>query len=94
MTVNAETSVRIDAPVTLERYSLGDGVRWQGGIPALYTGNHYFRLVDDGGGGTVLVQGEEFSGVFVALLWPLLKTELYGLYEGMNCEIKACCEQP
>jgi hypothetical protein len=84
----------ISVPVTLQSYSLGDGVRWLGGIPALYTGSHYFRLVDNGDGGTVLVQGEDFSGAFVALIWPLLKTELYGLYEGMNREIKACCEQP
>jgi hypothetical protein len=84
----------LSVPVTLQSYSLADGVRWKGGIPALYTGSHYFRVVDDGDGGTVLVQGEDFSGVFVSLIWPLLKTELYGLYEGMNREVKAHCEQP
>ena len=83
----------LPVPATIQSCSLRDGLRWQGGIPSIYTGSHYFRLVDDGDGGSLLIQGEDFAGVSVRLLWPLLKTELHGLYEAMNREIKAHCEQ-
>lgn len=78
----------LKVPVTIESCDIDTGLRWRGGLPGLYTGSHYFRLESTGADNCRLIQGEDFNGIMVPLLWPVLKRELHGLYEGMNRELR------
>jgi hypothetical protein len=82
----------LSVSVIIQTYDSENGLRWQGGIPGLYTGSHYFSLQQKPDGTTNLTQGEDFKGVFVPLMWPFLKHELNSLYAAMNKELKAQCE--
>lgn len=67
-------------------------LRWLGRVllPGLFDGEHFFRLRETGGG-TLFIQGEQFSGI----LLPLLKKSLSGVEQGfhaMNAALKARCE--
>jgi len=42
-----------------------DELRWRGGIPGLFEGEHYFRVAATEGG-TALDHGERFTGVLGA----------------------------
>jgi hypothetical protein len=63
----------------------GDKLRlcWRGGAWGLMRGWHYFELraVE---GGTELIHGEEFRGLLVPLIWPLLEPQLDELYASIN----------
>ncbi len=82
----------LKVPVVIEYANEAQGLRWVGGIPALYRGSHYFHL-HTVGNRTRLVQGEDFHGAIVPVLYPLIKRELNRLYNGMNQELKVVCEQ-
>lgn len=82
----------LSVPVKIQSFNFSDGIRWQGGIPGLYTGSHYFRLQAGKNDTTTLIQGEDFEGVLVPALWPVIKKELQSLYEGMNQDLKSVCE--
>ena len=82
----------LKVPVVIEYASEAKGLRWVGGISGLYRGSHYFHL-QAVGNRTRLVQGEDFYGAIVPVLFPLIKRELNRLYNGMNQELKVKCEQ-
>jgi len=79
-------------PVEILHHHVEQGVRWRGGIPFVFTGSHYFKLENKNNQTTVLIQGEDFNGIFVPLLLPVLKKSLQSLYLGMNNDIKKYCE--
>lgn len=84
--------VWLSVPVIIQTVDINDGLRWQGGITGIYTGSHYFKIIENSGGGITLYQGEDFHGIFVPLMWPFLKRELNGLYVSMNVALKKRCE--
>ncbi len=79
-------------PVKIQSCNVKDGLRWQGGIPLIFTGSHYFKLEVLGEDKTRFIQGEDFNGICVPLLLPFLKKALNELYQGMNKDIKNHCE--
>ena len=79
-------------PVKILTYDLNDGVRWRGGIPFIFTGSHYFKLEKQADDKTLFIQGEDFDGIAVPLLLPLMKKTLNPLYHGGNSDIKVFCE--
>jgi hypothetical protein len=79
-------------PVKIQHCSLNEGLRWQGGIPFIFTGSHYFKLETLGDEKTRMIQGEDFQGICVPLLLPFLRKALNTLYQGMNRDIKHHCE--
>ena len=83
----------LKVPVTIQNLDANEQLRWIGGIPGVYTGSHYFKLSGLTESQTRLVQGEDFKGVFVPLMWPFLKRDLMSLYESFNEELKQRCEQ-
>ena len=69
-------------PVVFESTSI-ERLCWSGGPWGLMRGEHYFELraVE---GGTELVHGENFRGLLVPLLWPLMEPVLEELYTSIN----------
>jgi hypothetical protein len=80
----------LDVKVLFETVDAQRELRWVGGPKWLMSGSHYFKLAsaDESGNTTELIQGEEFSGIALPLLWPFLKKELDGLYDNFNRAIK------
>ncbi len=67
----------------------GRQLRWEGRLPGLFSGEHYWVLKDRPDGGTDLVQGEVFRGVMV----PFIKPERLRVdYEAMNAAMKIRAE--
>ena len=68
----------------------GCELRWLGrlGLPRLFDGEHYFRLIPEAGG-TRLIQGERFRGV---LLWALDVQQFRAGFEAGNAALKAMAE--
>ncbi|CAA0103750.1 Uncharacterised protein [BD1-7 clade bacterium] len=81
----------VSVPAVIECLDHNRELRWKGGIPGIYTGSHYFRLTSEGNE-TVLVQGEDFNGIAVPLLWPVIKAELHRLYAEMSDDLAAVSE--
>lgn len=77
-------------PISLVTVDQARELRWQGGPGGLIRGSHYFRLEPAGPAGdrTRFVHGEDFSGVAVPLLWPVLLRVIGSAYEGFNRELK------
>jgi hypothetical protein len=67
----------------------GVEIRWGGRllIPGLADGEHYFRLVDLGGGRTRLLHGERFTGLLVPLVGGMIRKVGRG-FEALNQALK------
>lgn len=76
--------VRLAVPIVIESCSRESGLRWRGGIPGIFTGSHYFRIEAISDQQSRLIQGEDFEGVLVGALLPMLRSELLGLYQGFG----------
>lgn len=68
----------------------GRELRWLGrlGLPRLFDGEHYFRLIPEAGG-TRLVHGERFRGL---LLWAMDVRQFRAGFEAGNGALKALAE--
>ncbi|NYS25999.1 hypothetical protein HUK65_13470 [Rhodobacteraceae bacterium 2376] len=68
----------------------GRELRWLGrlGLPRLFDGEHYFRLIPEAGG-TWLIQGERFHGL---LLWAMDVQQFRAGFEPGNAALKARAE--
>lgn len=70
-------------------------LRWKGIVlhPWLFAGEHFFRLENVAGGGTRLIQGEQFTGVLAPLLMRgrMLEATREG-FGAMNAALKQQCE--
>lgn len=82
----------MSVPVKVLKCDINDELRWQGGIPGVITGSHFFQIERLSDQQCKLVQCETFSGLLAPLMTPLLKPALMRLYLGMNNEIKQYCE--
>jgi hypothetical protein len=69
-------------PVLVEVAS-GEELRWIGGPPGLFRGSHYFRLREVEGG-TELIHGEDFRGLLLPLMWPVMEGQLDRMYRQVN----------
>ncbi len=69
-------------------------LRWLGRvlIPKLFDGEHYFILEETADGKTLLVQGENFSGILALILWGSMEQDTKNGFEEMNRAIKARSE--
>lgn len=70
-----------------------DSYRWQGKVlhSRILTGEHYFKVKDNGDGSTTFTQGEIFNGALVPVLGWLIK-DLERSYALMNEALKERCE--
>ena len=68
---------------TLVRFEPGRALEWTGGVPLLLNGLHYFRL-SPSNGGTRLVHGEDFSGLFSFIAGCKRPLDLRPAYESLN----------
>ena len=76
------TKIPTVVPVVVEVAS-GEELRWIGGPPGLFRGRHYFRLREVEGG-TELIHGEDFEGLLLPLMWPVMAGQLDRLYQRVN----------
>jgi hypothetical protein len=67
-------------------------LRWRGGIPGVFLGEHYIRLVREGGA-TRVEHGELFSGVIGAFVVGMFRDRIRRVYgrdiEGLAAAVKA-----
>ncbi len=70
-------------------------LRWGGGppIPGIADGDHFFRLVDLGGGRTRVLHGEDFTGILIPFLKGMIAKVAKG-FEVTNAALKQRAEQP
>jgi hypothetical protein len=61
---------------------------WTGGLWPILTGRHYFRLIPQEGG-TRLVHGEEFSGLYPRIVGQAKIESFRPRYESMNRALEA-----
>ena len=68
----------------------GQELRWLGrlGVPRLFDGEHYFRLIPEGDG-TRLIHGERFRGL---LLWVMDVRQFRPSFECANAALKTRAE--
>ncbi len=69
---------------------------WGGGIPGapwLLDVHHYFRLEEIAGEHARLIHGEDFRGILVPLIWPLIASRVGPGYEATNQAFKRQCER-
>ncbi len=68
-------------------------IAWGGGVRGLLDVHHYFRLVKTATG-VRLEHGEDFTGVLVPLLWPILgKRVRHENYVALNEAFRRRCEE-
>jgi hypothetical protein len=81
---------RMSHPIVLEVVAAPNRLQWCGGPKGLFCGSHYFELepARDRPNATRLRHGEEFRGLAVPLLWPLLAHALGPAYESFNRQLK------
>ncbi len=67
---------------------------WKGklGISGLFDGRHEFIIEPNGGKGVRFVHREEFTGILVPLLWPMLEKNTRRGFEEMNAALKKRAE--
>ena len=67
---------------------------WKGKLlfAGLFDGQHEFMLEDQGGGKTKFVHREEFSGILVPILWPMLERNTTRGFNEMNAALKKKAE--
>ncbi len=67
---------------------------WRGKlfIGGIFDGIHEFIIHDQGETGVRFVHREEFTGLLVPILWPMLETKTRLGFEGMNVALKARAE--
>ena len=87
--VRARLSVKgspLPIPVRFEVVDPGRELRWTGGPPFILRGSHYFELHGIPGetDRTEVIHAEEFSGVLVPLMWPVMLPQLQRLYTAIN----------
>ncbi len=84
----------LNVPVLLETVKEEQEFRWLGGPGILFSGSHYFKLQksDTDPDSTLLIQGEQFRGLCVSILLPIMKGQLLGLYEDINRDLKKRAE--
>ena len=83
--------VPLVVPVLVEVAEPDRELRWIGGPWGLLRGRHYFELRELDGA-TELIHGEQFEGLLVPLMWPLLEGELDRLYRSINEALAAYVE--
>ncbi len=85
---------QIKVPVLIETLKEERELRWLGGPGWLMAGSHYFKMKqsDTDPDSTIMIQGEQFSGIGVPILWLFVKRELLGLYDDINRDLKKRAE--
>ena len=61
-------------------------------MPKLFDGEHYFILKENPDGSTLFVQGENFTGILVLLLWGSMEQNTKNGFEAMNAALKEISE--
>lgn len=82
--------IRIWAVANVERFDPVEGLLWSAHFLAriLLNGDHHFRVLPSGDGGTVFEHGEVFSGILLPIILPLLWLSGRPIYDSLNIALK------
>jgi hypothetical protein len=82
--------IRIWAVASILRFEPGKELLWSAHFQAriLLNGNHHFRVLPSGDGGTVFEHGEVFSGILLPIILPLLWLKGGPIYNSLNFALK------
>lgn len=67
-------------------------LRWIGGIPGIFRGEHYFYLKPISSTKMCLIHGENFRGLLASLSWLFIKRKIHDNFHAMNRALKHRCE--
>src|SRR5512145_1077348 len=90
----AMNDMRITVRVTKVRP--GREMRWMGtlSVPNMFTGEHYFRLVENRDGEVRLIQGERYTGFLEPAFREALDVINRASMNAVNSALKRCVESP
>jgi hypothetical protein len=88
---NAGTPAELEFEVTVTEVNAPSTLAWEGGDPAVFYGRHRFRLVP-GGGGTVLVDQETFTGAMAAQVLTQNREAIESQYSVGDLALKEVAE--
>jgi hypothetical protein len=82
--------MRIWAVASIVRFEPGKELLWSAHFLAriLLNGDHHFRVLPSGDGGTVFEHGEVFSGILLPIILPLLRLNGPRIYDSLNFALK------
>ncbi len=96
--VGAELSATLQAPggkpmnftPTIMTVDTGKEFRWLGKLflPKIFDGEHYFIIEEKPDGSSRLIQGENFGGTLVHLIWPFIAKDTKFGFNLMNQALK------
>ena len=80
---------------TITAYEAGRLLRWRGKLflGGIFSGEHSFRLVDNGDGTTTFHQDEDFGGLLLPLLRKKLNTETRAGFNAANLALRERVEE-
>ncbi len=83
-------------PVRVTKVRPGREMRWKGtlSVPNMFTGEHYFRLIDRGDGNVRLIQGERYTGLLEPAFREAMDVINRPSMNAVNCALKRCVESP
>lgn len=84
---------RAPACATVLKADQGRELRWAGRVPGLLRAEHYFVIERTGAAKLRFRHGEIFSGLFLPLVWPILRGRGREVYEAMNLALKKRVER-
>lgn len=75
---------QVPLPVKFEVIEPEQELRWHGGLSGVVHGSHYLKLKALPADRTLLVHGEEFSGLIIDATWKGLSRQLPAAYHAFN----------
>lgn len=83
-------------PVRVTKVRPGREMRWMGtlSVPNMFTGEHYFRLIERGDGNVRLIQGERYTGLLEPAFREAMDAINRASMNAVNCALKRCVEAP
>lgn len=84
---------RAPACATVLKADRGRELRWAGSVPGLLRAEHYFVIERTSTTRLRFRHGEIFSGLFLPIVWPILRGRGREVYEAMNVALKERVER-
>lgn len=94
VTIQPEGGKSMNFRPTVLKLQANQEFRWLGRllVPGLFDGEHYFRIEELSENSVRFIQGEQFRGILVPLLWGSMESGTKAGFEAMNAALKQQAE--